>query len=93
MAYPLIVSPGEWLEYEIVKASNFQLLPGVAVQQGDKVRFEIVGGVVGKRMGLDMTTAVSFETPLYDAYLNGEKTLVRLRIPQGQGGILGLPSA
>jgi len=80
-----MVSPGEWLEYEIVNASNFQLLPGIAAQQGDKIRFEIVGSVMGKKMGLDITTAISFETPLYDAYLNGEKTLVRLRIPQGQG--------
>lgn len=73
VVYPLIVGPGEWLEYEIVSASNFQLLPGIAVQQGDKVRFEIVGSVMGKKMGLDMTTAVSFETPLCDVYLNGEK--------------------
>ena len=73
MVYPLAVEPGEWLEYEIVSASNFQLLPSVAVQPGDKVRFEIVGSGTSKKMGLDMTTAVSFETPLCDVYLNGEK--------------------
>ena len=71
--YPLAFGPGEWLEYEIVSASNFQLLPGIAVQQGDRVRFEIVGSRTGKKMGLDMTTAVSFETPLCDVYVNGEK--------------------
>ena len=73
MVYPLAVEPGEWLEYEIVSASNFQLLPSVAVQPGNRVRFEIVGSGTGKKMGLDMTTAVSFETPLCDVYLNGEK--------------------
>jgi len=61
--YPLAVGSGEWLEYEIVSASNFQPLPGIAVQQGDRVRFEIVGSGTGKKMGLDMTTAVSFEVP------------------------------
>ena len=71
--YPLAVSPGEWLEYEVVSASNFQLLPGTAVQPGDKVRFEIVGSGAARKMGLDMTTAVSFETPLYDVYVNGEQ--------------------
>lgn len=71
--YPLAVGPGEWLEYEVVSASNFQLLPGTAVQPGDKVRFEIVGSGTAKKMGLDMTTAVSFETPLCDVYVNGEK--------------------
>jgi hypothetical protein len=73
MVYPLAVEPSEWLEYEVVSASNFQLLPGTAVQQGDRVRFEVVGSGTGKKMGLDMTTAVSFETPLCDAYVNGEK--------------------
>lgn|GEM_PF-1877770 len=71
--YPLVVDHGEWLEYEIVSANNFQLLPGVAVQQGDKVKFETVDSGTGKKMGLDMTTAVSFEVPLCDVYLNGEK--------------------
>ena len=71
--YPLAIGPGEWLEYEIVSASNFQLLPNVAVQPGDRVRFEVVGSGTSKKMGLDMTTAVSFETPLCDVYLNGEK--------------------
>jgi len=71
--YPLAIGPGEWLEYEIVSASNFQLLPSVAVQPGDRVRFEVVGSGTSKKMGLDMTTAVSFETPLCDVYLNGEK--------------------
>lgn len=71
--YPLAVRPGEWLKYEIISASNFQLLPGIAVQRGDRVRFEIVGSGTGKKMGLDMTTAVSFETPLCDVYVNGEQ--------------------
>jgi len=71
--YSLAVDPGEWLEYEIISASNYQLLPGIAVQQGDRVRFEIVGSGTGKKMGLDMTTAVSFETPLCDVYVNEEK--------------------
>jgi len=71
--YPLVVKPGEWLEYEIVSANNFQLLPGIAVQPGDRVRFEAVGSGTGKKMGLDMTTAVSFEVPLCDVYVNGEK--------------------
>jgi len=71
--YPLAVGPGEWLEYEVVSASNFQPLPGIAVQQGDRVRFEVVGSGTAKKMGLDMTTAVSFETPLCDVYVNGEK--------------------
>lgn len=71
--YPLAVGPGEWLEYEIASASNFQLLPGIAIQQGDRVRFETVGIGTGKKMGLDMTTTVSFETPLCDVYVNGEQ--------------------
>lgn len=73
MVYPLIIGPGEWLEYEIVSASEFQLIPGVLLQQGDKVRFEIIGSVTETKMGLDMTTTVSFETALCDVYLNGEK--------------------
>ncbi len=71
--YSLAVSEGEWLEYEVVSAHNFQLLPGVTVQQGDRVRFEVVGSGTGKKMGLDMTTAVSFKVPLCDVYVNGEK--------------------
>ena len=71
--YPLTVRPGECLEYEVLGASNFQLLPGKTVRSGDRIRFEIVGSGAGKKMGLDMTTAVSFETPLCDVYLNGEK--------------------
>ena len=57
VVYPIMFGPGEWLEYEIVSASNFQLIPSIAVQQavsyeiplcgvylnGEKVR-EQVGG-------------------------------------------------
>jgi hypothetical protein len=71
--YALAVNQGAWLEYEVLSASNFQLLPNVAVQQGDSVRFEVVGSGTGKKMGLDMTTAVSFDVPLCDVYINGEK--------------------
>lgn len=71
--YPLAVEPGEWLEYEIVSTDNFQLIPPYAVQQGDRVRFEIVGSGTEAKMGLDMTTAVSFETTLCNVYVNGEQ--------------------
>lgn len=73
MVYPLAVEPGEWLEYEVVSANNFQLLPGTAVQPGDRIRFEIVGSGTGKKMGLYMTTGLSFEVPLCDVYVNGEE--------------------
>ncbi len=71
--YALALEPGDWLEYEVVDASNFQLLPGATLQPGDKVRFEIVDRGTGAKMGLDMTTTVSFETPLCDVYVNGER--------------------
>ena len=29
--YPLVVLPGDWMEYEVLRANNFQLLPGIVV--------------------------------------------------------------
>ena len=51
--YPLEIGPGEWLEYEIVSANNCQLIPATAAQQGDRVRFEIVGSGTRKKIGRD----------------------------------------
>lgn len=81
MVYPLIIEEETWLEYEVVSADNFQLLPGVNVQQGDSVRFEVTGSSMDTKMGLDMQTAVSYKVPIGNVYVNGEKVGEQLGVP------------
>lgn len=69
--YPLMVGHGQWLEYEVISASNFTL--GNPIQVGDRIRYEIVDTKIGQKMSLDGKIVLLHEAPICDLYVNGEK--------------------
>ena len=77
--YPLAVSPGEWLEYEIVSACNFTLRS--SIQVGDRIRYEIIDTKTGQKVSLDGKIVILHEVPICDLYVNGEK--VAEQVEQG----------
>lgn len=87
--YPLVVGEGIWLEYEVFSANNFQLLPGVTLQPGDRIRFEMTGSSNDKKMGLDMITTVSYEVPVGAVFVNGEKVAEQI----GKAGTIAVTFA
>lgn len=77
--YALAVSPGEWLEYEIVSARNFTLRS--SIQVGGRIRYEIVDTKTGQKVSLDGKIVILHEVPICDLYVNGEK--VAEQVEQG----------
>ena len=69
--YDLGVKEGDWVEYKVVEARNWELFQA-EIHPDDRIRFEVV--VINKmnKMYPNGTVAFEFEVPICDVFLNGE---------------------
>ena len=75
--YTLAFGCGEWFEYKVVNAKNSTLY-GIPIQNGDSVRYEIVGTGVKQKRCLDFETVLVYYVPLCDVYINGDKVAQKI---------------
>jgi len=68
--YSLGVKEGDWVEYSVVEAENYEFF--VEIHSGDRLRFEVVGIKVQERMYPNGTVAFEVEAPVCDVFLNDE---------------------
>jgi hypothetical protein len=68
--YELGVEEGDWLEYSVAEAENWEFF--TEIHPGDKIRFEVVGIKVQEIMYPNITVAFEVEVPVCDVFLNGE---------------------
>ena len=78
--FTLAFGSGEWFEYEVVDAINSTLY-GVTIQNGDRVRYEIVGTGVKQKRSFDFETVLTHQVPLCDVYVNGDKIVEKIYTP------------
>jgi len=68
--YNLGVKEGDWIEYNVVKAKNYDFF--AEIHSGDRLRFKVTGIEVQERMYPNGTVAFEVEAPVCEVFLNGE---------------------
>jgi len=63
-AYKLGVEEGDWVEYSVVEAGNWEVFG--EIHSGDKLRFKVVGTRTQERMDPYRTVVFEVEAPVCD---------------------------
>ena len=66
--YDLGVKEGDWVEYNVVEAENWEFF--AEIHSGDRLRFDVIAIKVQERMYPNATVAFEVEVPVCDVFLN-----------------------